>query len=189
MITFKKYQPPKSSETICLYLEKSDGSHIGNDSIIHMNVGINKILCLSHLWILNDRSRVCNPADLLMWRNIYPLPDKIPPEMLHFRIVDLDNDEGQAEYEGQLVSFILGITDFYGNPLVKDNKIFDFINRYLIIPPWEFSHEKTGNIILKIYPFENPALGKENINSAIYSKKRDDKCNSKFGFIFSIKPE
>jgi len=139
----------------------------------------------TNLWVLKNRLADVEPATdstwHLMWRNVYQIPEGANVdnfELKMYRLVSGSSDSSETEpSSGRYYTEILGIADRSGKPLTTysglnaDGKtaIFDFQNKYFVIPP--YAADTLGN-----RPFTNPALGltssESNTNPNIYIFKQ-----------------
>ena len=164
-------------DVIAIYLLKSDGDKKGDTKMIPLQTGD---LGRDYLWVLKSRYRdIVNPADLLMWRNVYYLPQDARLDEFKLKILRKKGDKG-VKYNDQdsLFSSILGVTDKKGKPYTENEELFDFERKYMIFPPWKIYSDSLKDTIYSNHPFENPALGKltggdDNLNSTVY----DDTSN------------
>ncbi len=169
-IRFLEGSIPGHDDIITIYMVRSDNVTKPKNDTVWVNLqggefGIN------YLWVLKNRySDIVNPADLLMWRNVYRLPQDARPEEFTIEILRKKDEERKKYNSGDsLYSFILGVTDEKGNPDVGNERIFDFERKHLIFPAWN----KDGEYSIRT--FENPALGffpgianEGNTNNTIY---------------------
>lgn len=137
-IRFLEGSIPGQEDIIAIYMVRSDSVSKGKDSLVALTSGE---FGINYLWVLKNKYRdIVNPADLLMWRNVYRLPQDARPDDFKIEIKRID---GQKSYErnsgDSLFSFILGVTDEKKDPDEGNENIFDFERKHLIFPPWSYN--------------------------------------------------
>lgn len=155
-------EAPSDEDIIAIYMRTKDGSiEKGDTTLIDLTNGEK---ALTKVWVLkNKKFEDDNPADTLMWRNVYSITNakKEGFTLKVYRKVDGVEPGDDRKNTDSLFSFILGITDKDGNPKKDDEKILDFASGYLIFPPFSYT-DANNKKVYSNYPFINPALGKLN---------------------------
>jgi len=143
--------PQTGDNVITIYMERSDGVKKGDNTLIDLATGDKGYKLL---WFLKNKELGNNPAELLMWRNVYNLPPDAKLEDFKIEIKRKTQDLKGELYKNQdsLFSFILGITDAKGNPKVSNELIFDFERKHLILPPWkQYDEQKKDTVYSNLH--------------------------------------
>jgi cell surface protein SprA len=143
---------------------------------------------LTRLWVLKNNLQYTNPATdstwNLMWRNVYIIPDGANVDNFEFKMFRKVSSADSSEINslGKRYADVIGVAE-NGKPLTTrsglnaDGKkaIFDFQNRYFVIPLYTTADSLASR------PFTNPALGSaagssglSNICTEIYTKSPND---------------
>lgn len=163
---------PDDEDIVGIFMVASDPNLNKGDTTIVGHVDNGKFPIFKNLWVLKNKRSDSKPSTdstyFLMWRNVYALDPNARPEDFTLEVFR-KTSKGEREKNnlaGDLYAHILKLTDGNGNAEVGDDKIFNFIDKYMVLPP--FDNDTIGN-----QPFRNPALGKsldgsDNSNKEIY---------------------
>ncbi len=182
---------PADDDVIAIYLRtKENVISRGDTTPVGFTTNNEPII---KLWILKNRKNATNnPADLLMWRNVYSMENarKETFKLNVYRKVPDKELGDERKNADTLFSLILGLTNNEGIPHKGDEYIYDFDDGYLIFPPFVDNTQSSPRYSNQ--PFTNPALnynaslGKEdNVNSKIYYDDSLLDAESKFNIVSS----
>ncbi len=189
-IRFLGAERPGGNDVVTMFLSLNNGSIEKGDTTKQDYIG--GIVGYKYLELLKNRDGdVNNPGEVLMWRNVYQMPMDARPDEFEIRVVkaNSEKEERYVTVDGKdvLVSYILGLTDDKGNPDVGNENIYDFTEKYLIVPPFTAT-DNTGTVIHSNRPFANPDLGKDikgnnNFQENIYLEDSLDIAESNFDIV------
>ncbi len=174
---------PNRDQVIAIFMVLSDNTMYGDTTPVALEG--NKF-GYTELWLLKDRdTEIDNPGEILMWRNVYKLPSDARPDEFKIEVKRNIEENVIKHYNDILFSHILGLTDKDGNPDLGNEKIYDFAQQYLIIPPFIDTLPENDSIVYSNQPFANQNLGKDGKNVAnfqnnIYIKDSIDIATSNF---------
>jgi hypothetical protein len=168
----------QESDILGIHLETEDSIAIPNKGV-YWDSGEASQNIADTLWTLKDSFQdSTHPAYSLMWRNIYRLPIGFDADF-KIRIVLTRDASIERSPKGRFFSEVLGLADKNGTPYFSNDSIFDAEEYMLILPAYDSSNH--GN-----EPFSNPALGSDNVNQSIYTKRGYDflQISEKFKILF-----
>jgi hypothetical protein len=137
------------------------------EDTVHVNLQQDSLL-----WTLKppDQQDSTSPTFMLMWRNVYLLPSPFDKDKFKLRVTRYPPDTLTDKAGTVYFSYLLGLTDDRGIPLVNYTQIFDDRHGVIILPPDTVAHSNE--------PFSNPKLGTGNTNRDIYRKTLQNDFNT-----------